>query len=586
MGFCKICNAIIPDGKELCDNCQKKEKAKNNESYLDSLLSSVKNSAPDVDKLYKKKNAEEDNNDISASPVDSEELNLSQQAEPDDIVDYTVDMEDFEDLFRNLDSEDKLDVEDSPEGENLNDSASTDDTTETAQTASSQEDDTVSDSTNDSTEEDKLEGENDDILDLLGTIPSDDPISKEAKAISNIMSGKSVDNDNEMSDTTPKIGGVFSDALKFVTALNDPDTDKADLDKNTQDINEEDSRKLKKERKKAKKLEKKEKKAAEKLARKEKKEARKSAKEEKKAKRAEQKNRQQAESDNNQASSEADVKPKKGILKRLFDNVHDENTGKNEADGDISFESEQYENNAAATKEKTKRSKFFKRFKKGKAATDNEEDDMALEGDGKKSGSGRSKRAVKREKKRKRKEIAKVIDEIEGDEGRINRAGASIVFIFFGALALLLTVGTDKVAYSLSIRHATDYFDKQKYNEAYDEIYGIECKDEDRAIYNKIMTVMFVNKQLNSYNNYYYLGRYPQALDSLLKGLKRYDKYIYLASKLGIKTDLDYVRGQILAELKNVFGISEEEAMKINSIEDMDEYSRVVYNVAHININE
>jgi tetratricopeptide (TPR) repeat protein len=165
------------------------------------------------------------------------------------------------------------------------------------------------------------------------------------------------------------------------------------------------------------------------------------------------------------------------------------------------------------------------------------------------------------------------------DEGRINRLGASIVFLFFGLLVALLLVGTNVISYTLSIQHATDYFDKQKYNDAYNEVYGIDIKAEDIVIYDKIMTVMFVNKQLNSYNNYYSLGEYPEALDSLLKGLKRYDKYIEFATIIGIKTDLDYVRGQILAELKNVFNLSEKDAVKIISMDNMEDYSSEVYNV-------
>ena len=35
----------------------------------------------------------------------------------------------------------------------------------------------------------------------------------------------------------------------------------------------------------------------------------------------------------------------------------------------------------------------------------------------------------------------------------------------------------------------------------------------------KVMVVMYTYKQLNSFNNYYKVGLYPEALDSLLKGL-------------------------------------------------------------------
>ena len=101
-------------------------------------------------------------------------------------------------------------------------------------------------------------------------------------------------------------------------------------------------------------------------------------------------------------------------------------------------------------------------------------------------------------------------------------------------------------SYSLSIKNATDYLGRHKYTQAYNEVYGIDLKDEDIELYDKIMTIMFVNKQLNSYNCYYHMRKYPEALDSLLKGLQRYDKYAELATMLGIKTDLDYVRDRFL----------------------------------------
>ena len=134
-------------------------------------------------------------------------------------------------------------------------------------------------------------------------------------------------------------------------------------------------------------------------------------------------------------------------------------------------------------------------------------------------------------------------------------------------------------SYSLSIKNATDYFGRHKYTQAYNEVYGIDLKDEDIELYDKIMTIMFVNKQLNSYNCYYHMRKYPEALDSLLKGLQRYDKYAELATMLGIKTDLDYVRDQILAELYNVFGLTEEEALRIIDSENRMQYSIAVYDV-------
>ena len=85
---------------------------------------------------------------------------------------------------------------------------------------------------------------------------------------------------------------------------------------------------------------------------------------------------------------------------------------------------------------------------------------------------------------------------------------------------------------------------------AYNEIYGLEIKNEDLLLYDRIMTVMYVQKQLNSYYNYYGMNDKPKALDSLLKGLQRYEKYIELAVELDVDSDLDSVRKKILTEIR------------------------------------
>ena len=82
----------------------------------------------------------------------------------------------------------------------------------------------------------------------------------------------------------------------------------------------------------------------------------------------------------------------------------------------------------------------------------------------------------------------------------------------------------------------------------------------------KIMTVMFVNKQLNSYNSYIRLENYEAALHSLLKGLQRYGAYYEQAIPLGVDKDMDFVRTQILKELKKTFDVSEDEAELLRSM--------------------
>ncbi|HWT73148.1 MAG TPA: hypothetical protein VN258_00265 [Mobilitalea sp.] len=389
--------------------------------------------------------------------------------------------------------------------------------------------------------------EDDDILSLLNQISSDDPVAEDVKAINELLSANASE-PQKKSSMPSDVGEVFSDALKVVTSLNDGNIAETELLGKIAEGKKGKKEKNNKKQKLSMKDSKKQK--ADKIA--------------------------------------SEDKPKEGFFKRLFGNVMDENAPDKDA-ADIQGE----EN--AKDKKPAKKSKPSKGKKSTAAALEVETVEKGKgkgkpgkdkEADSKEEGSTDKKgKKGKKEKKKKSKEIIQVIDEIEEDEGRINRLGAAIIFLFFGLFALLLFVGTNVVSYTLSIQSATNYFDNQKYTQAYNEVYGIDIKDKDIAIYDKIMTVMFVNKQLNSYNNYYSLGQYPEALDSLLKGLKRYDKYIELATILGIKTDLDYVRNQILAELNNVYHLSEKDAMKINSYEDKSEYSMEVYDVVLENMS-
>ncbi len=188
----------------------------------------------------------------------------------------------------------------------------------------------------------------------------------------------------------------------------------------------------------------------------------------------------------------------------------------------------------------------------------------------------RIKKEAKAEKKARKLEEAKLLLE-EMETTRINRAGASIVFIFFAMIAVVIIVGTSIFSYSLSIRNAEYEFNRDEYTLAYNEIYGLDIKKEDIVLYDRIMTVMYVQKQLNSYYNYYGLNDQPKALDSLLKGLQRYEKYIEIAVDLEVDGDLDSVRKKILAEIDATFALTEQEAMEIIQSDSQAEYSKKVY---------
>lgn len=261
-------------------------------------------------------------------------------------------------------------------------------------------------------------------------------------------------------------------------------------------------------------------------------------------------------------------KRKKIAFSKIFENVHDEKSKEK-----VRKEQEYEETQKLKAEKKKEKAVAKKESKKQK------KEDQKLA----KTQKVKAKEEAKAKKKALKAEKASQVQEIEfeapEDPGRINLVGATFVLSTFAVLAMIILIGTNIYSYSLSIKNATRKFDKGNYVDAYEEVYGLDIKDDDIELYDKIMTVMYVEKQLNSYNNYMSLEKYPEALDSLLKGLKRYDKYIELAKELEIETDLDFVRGQILTELKRKFNLGEKKAMNIIALEDQTRYSITVYEI-------
>ncbi len=384
-----------------------------------------------------------------------------------------------------------------------------------------------------------MQSEDEDLLELLNQISSDDPVADDVRAINDLLNRTSEESQLEPSMPSD-VGDVFSDALKVVTNLNDSQEAFNGI------VDKKKTKKFKKEKK--------------------------------------------TNKVNNDNAPDTDKEKKPSLFSRIFGNVKEKKENPESGQLTTSVEDELTITKEKPKKVKAKKDKKASRAKKAKNAVDANQDPKdpkeTIDATG---NAAKDKKLAKKEKKANKKlakDVIQVIDEIDEDEGRINLVGAAVVFVFFGLLVSLLLVGTKVVSYSISIENATNYFEKQKYTEAYREVYGMDIKDEDIELYDKIMTVMFVNKQLNSYNNYYSIGKYPEALDSLLKGLSRYDKYIELATMLGIKSDLDYVREQIIAELDNIFKLSEKEAMKLIKSSDMTEYSTRVYDVVFENMDE
>lgn len=87
---------------------------------------------------------------------------------------------------------------------------------------------------------------------------------------------------------------------------------------------------------------------------------------------------------------------------------------------------------------------------------------------------------------------------------------------------------------------------------------------------------MKVQQSLNAYQNYDRIQYYPEALDALLRGLKRYDSNIDEGMELEVENDMMTCRKQILTLLQEEFNLTEAEAYSIIALGKDAYQSRVI----------
>lgn len=271
----------------------------------------------------------------------------------------------------------------------------------------------------------------------------------------------------------------------------------------------------------------------------------------------------------------ATPKTKVSIWKRLFGNLKDEKWEKQK-------EKEAKAEEARLAKEEEKKEKELS------VASDGEGSEGEAQSVDPKEAKKAAKLAKKEEKARRKAEkkeekerLKELAEEEDGDEGRINRIGAAIVFVFFGIIATFIIAGTNIFHYNSSITKAENYFEEDEYTAAYSQLAGLNIKSRDQELYEKVRMVMYVDKELDSYHNYTDIRMYPEALDSLIKGLEKYDAHIENAEEIDVTEDYDKLRTKILSEMESEYNLTEEDAYKLIKIEDQAAYSNEVIAIAN-----
>ena len=156
----------------------------------------------------------------------------------------------------------------------------------------------------------------------------------------------------------------------------------------------------------------------------------------------------------------------------------------------------------------------------------------------------------------------------------------ALTIILCISFLVLFFLGTSFIGYFLEINSSKNCYAEGKYTEAYNRLSGVKIKDVDKEYYNQVVVMGKINHALEAGRNFIDLKKYPEALESLLKGIRIYNEDISTASDLGIELSYSDVYDNIVELLNSVFGISESDANAILELKDDYDYSVKIYEIA------
>lgn len=154
-----------------------------------------------------------------------------------------------------------------------------------------------------------------------------------------------------------------------------------------------------------------------------------------------------------------------------------------------------------------------------------------------------------------------------------------LISVMAASIFLLILLGGDLSSYAGDISTAKEDYRNGNYVEAYTAISGRKVKNADQALYNKCAVMAMVEEQYRAYLSLMQIGQYEMALDSLVRGIGRYDKYYEKADEYGILLEYNELEAKIEQVLGEQFSVTADEARELYQLRERDEYSIGIRNI-------
>jgi hypothetical protein len=154
-----------------------------------------------------------------------------------------------------------------------------------------------------------------------------------------------------------------------------------------------------------------------------------------------------------------------------------------------------------------------------------------------------------------------------------------LVFVMAASILVLVLAGTHLLGYSNSFADADQAFAEGRYSDAFQAVAGEKVKEKDTDTYEKYRFTAMVSAEYEAYESMMDAKVYDMALDSLIRTVQRYDKYLQDAETYGCRGEFDKIESAAETALQQDFGLTAEDARTMYALSNKETYSKEIYKV-------
>ena len=153
-----------------------------------------------------------------------------------------------------------------------------------------------------------------------------------------------------------------------------------------------------------------------------------------------------------------------------------------------------------------------------------------------------------------------------------------LIFVMVFSFLILVVLATNLVGYSSSFSNAKDAYTKGDYEQAFQDVAGLEVKEKDQDTYRKYRILAYTAGQYRAYQNLMNQKVYDMALDSLISTIGRCDEYSSDAKELGCGKEISDIQAEAEKALE-AFKIDTQKALEMYDTKDRTTYSKEIYQI-------